>query len=143
MTEESKRNSVFENDWRLCLQEQYMSVIRTEDHITKVSLTPLMLEMGFSESDLEMMYIKATMRADVMPEDYLPSISLAAHAAECACPDCVSIVDESLHDDEGQLLSPDEQAEKQEQLDYEARRQQDDQPSQDDEGESRSQLSLF
>jgi hypothetical protein len=64
--------SVFADDWRACLREHYMHVVRTDDRVTLPSLTLVMHEVGFSDDDLAELRVLATMRADDMPADYVP-----------------------------------------------------------------------
>lgn len=111
--------SVFSDEWRRCLQEQYKHVARNNDKVTEKSLTPLLQDLGFTEDELKQLYIQATMHADAVPDDFQPDLEILAeqspiemaaqpHPAECTCPDCMAAVDETIHDDEGQLLSVDE-----------------------------------
>jgi len=111
--------SVFSDEWRKCLREQYKHVARNDDKVTEKSLTPLLQELGFGEDELKQLYIQATMHTDNVPEDFQPDLTLLneqptdpmlmqPHPAECSCPDCMAAVDETIHDDEGQLLSEDE-----------------------------------
>lgn len=64
--------SVFADDWRACLREHYMHVVRTGDRVTLPSLTLVMHEVGFTDGDLAELRVLATMRADDMPADYVP-----------------------------------------------------------------------
>lgn len=104
------QQSVFAEEWRRCLREQYMYVIRSKDMLTAQSLTDVMHRVGFTDDDLRELRIRATMRADDMPDDFVPAeVSAAAetfrpHPAECTCPDCMT-VDESRHDADGQPLA--------------------------------------
>jgi hypothetical protein len=64
--------SIFADEWRECLREHYMYVIRERDEITRPTLTNVMLEAGFSEDELAELRVRATMRADEMPDDFVP-----------------------------------------------------------------------
>lgn len=64
--------SIFADDWRACLREHYMAMVRKQDHVTLPSLTLVMHEVGFSDDDLAELRLLATMRADAMPDDYVP-----------------------------------------------------------------------
>lgn len=45
--------SIFYDEWRDCLREHYIYVIQSNDHVTEPSLREVMLEIGFTEDDLE------------------------------------------------------------------------------------------
>jgi hypothetical protein len=64
--------SIFADDWRACLREHYMEMVRKQDRVTLPSLTLVMYEVGFSDDDLDALRLLATMRADAMPDDYVP-----------------------------------------------------------------------
>lgn len=112
--------SVFSDEWRRCLREQYKHVARSDDQVTHKSLKPLLEELGFTEDELKQLYVEATMRTEDMPDDFQPDLDVLTpeipvedaafqpHPAECTCPDCMAAVDETIHDDEGQLLPADE-----------------------------------
>jgi len=114
--------SVFSEDWRACLREQYKHVIRENDQITLPSLTSVMQRVGFSDDELAQLRVEATMRADEVAEDFVPDLEIlntaaqvpeaafVAHPLECQCPQCVDI-NLVPHDEEGQPLSEDEQRE--------------------------------
>ncbi len=120
--------SIFHDEWRRCLQAHYTDVVRRQDHITERTLRPLLLRAGFREDELRTLYITATMHVDAVADDFVPDFSqiaqptapntpaqdertFSAHPAECTCPACMDIVDETRHDSEGQPLSPEEAAE--------------------------------
>ncbi|MCS6836161.1 MAG: hypothetical protein NZ750_09115 [Anaerolineae bacterium] len=111
--------SIFFEEWRRCLSEQYKAVIRRDDKVTLKTLEPLLERLGFSRGDLRALYIEATMRAEDLPDGFqpqLPSLEAAVpaqpasfqpHPAECTCPACVALVNEAAHDAEGQPLPAD------------------------------------
>jgi hypothetical protein len=111
--------SVFADDWRECLREQYKSVVRNEDRVTLQSLTAVMHQVGFTDDELTQLRIEATMRVEDMPDDFVPDMSLVqqpveepiienvAHPLECQCPQCVEL-NHIPHDDEGQPLAGDD-----------------------------------
>ena len=107
--------SVFSEEWRACLREQYKHVIRNDDQITLPSLTRVMQRVGFGEDELSQLRVQATMRIEDVPDDFVPDLdilqpqitddqSFQPHPLECQCPQCV---DMNLipHDEEGQPLS--------------------------------------
>jgi len=114
--------SIFFDEWRRCLCEQYKAVIRRDDKITRKTLEPVLHRLGFTEADLRALYLEATARAEDLPEGFLPELpslesaeaapaaAFAPHPAECTCPACVTLVNEAAHDAEGQPLPPDEVA---------------------------------
>lgn len=110
--------SIFADDWRECLREQYKHVVRQQDHITRRSLIAVLHSVGFTEADLRALEIEATMRADDMPDDFVPDFDsypeepapaidevemFQPHPLECQCPACVEM-NLRPHDAEGQPL---------------------------------------
>jgi hypothetical protein len=69
----------FEDDWRECLGVHYMHVVRevangiSPQHNAD-TLRGVLIKAGFSESALDELFIRATMRADDLPPDYLPEL---------------------------------------------------------------------
>lgn len=136
--------SIFNDEWRKCLQEHYQDVIRRDDKVTLPSLRHVLLRVGFTADDLKDLYMRATMHADDLPEGFMPDLSafdedtapteapalpvaqqeeapartFTPHPAECTCPSCMDAVDETRHDDEGQPLAGDALREAQERLGY-------------------------
>ena len=106
------RKSPFAEEWRNCLREHYKETVRTNDRATLETLTGIMNSVGFREDDLRTLMIEATIRADELPDGYLPPLDLLEqplpnrHPAECQCPQCVeqNVVP---HDKEGQPLEGD------------------------------------
>ena len=68
--------NVFADEWRACLREHYMDVIRNHDHATQKSLVSVMYEVGFSESDLAELRVLATMHVDDVPGDFVPDLDV-------------------------------------------------------------------
>lgn len=118
----AKRDSVFADEWRRCLKEHYKYVISNQDKRTEETLIPIMNRAGFREDDLRQLYLQATMHVDDVADDFVPDMervapesveaseqtsneqSFQVHPAECTCPDCMDIVLEEGHDEEGQPL---------------------------------------
>lgn len=137
--------SIFSDDWRECLREQYKSVIKTADYVTLPSLTAVMQRVGFGEDELRQLRLEATMRAEDLPDDFVPDMQILdaaaevqpeaplseAHPLECQCPSCMEL-NRVPHDEDGQPLSGDDL------LEYEERRQ-----YESDDDDAPSQLSLF
>lgn len=80
--------NVFDNEWRDCLRHHFMYIVRTQDVTTEKSLVAVMQEVGFSDSDLAELRVLATMRADALPDDFVPDLAVlkqgepAVHAVE-------------------------------------------------------------
>lgn len=113
------KQSVFEDEWRRCLREHYKSVIRDNDQVTQRTLDGVMHRLGFNDEDLRALYMEATLRADGLPDGFMPDMARvqpeapAPHPAECNCPACSPVLDallEAGHDEEGQPLPIDEEA---------------------------------
>ncbi len=159
--------SVFADEWRTCLREHYKYTVQHDSNPRNLeSLKAVLLRPNgsqppiFTESELRELYIEATMRAEDMPDGFVPEEMLEAiqeqmaaeiaeqavpetsaptdqrtyqpHPLECQCPQCVEI-NLFPHDDEGQPLSADEVAELEERQAYE----------QPDDEDSPQQLTLF
>lgn len=153
------QENVFGEQWRECLREHYKHVVKNDPNprnlvsVRKAFLQPNREEPPiFTEDELHQLYIEATMRADEMPDDFVPEIlleveqapSMAAeviveepafqpHPLECQCPSCIEI-DLKPHDTEGQPMNAEAIAELEEETTSKKRRRKDDLPT---------QLSLF
>lgn len=122
-----KRSSVFADEWRKCLEEHYKYVVKNNDKATEETLVPYLHDIGFTDDELRQLYVQSTMRADEMPDDFVPDMARAAgeepqqtapsqlvatdsdktfqaHPNECQCPSCMDLVMDEGHDDEGQPL---------------------------------------
>jgi hypothetical protein len=110
--------SIFSDDWRDCLREQYKSVLRHGDGKTEASLAAVLHELGFTEEDFARLRVEATMRAEDMPADFVPDLEMfqpvadnqpqaggdfQPHPLECQCPACVEM-NLIPHDEDGQPL---------------------------------------
>jgi hypothetical protein len=119
--------TVFSDDWRSCLREQYKHVVRVDDSITRNSLTGVMYQVGFTDDELAQLRVEATMRVEDMPDDFVPDLNILEnetipesqpaqspapefqpHPLECQCPACVEI-NMTPHDEEGQPIEIDEE----------------------------------
>lgn len=136
--------SVFSDEWRRCLREQYKYVIRNDDRVTLPSLTHVLNQVGFTEDELTQLRVEATMRVEDNPEDFVPDLSLLQriaqddntfqpHPLECQCPECVN---KSLipHDADGQPIEVEDEEELRARLKEQQEADDDDNPQ---------QLSLF
>lgn len=104
--------SVFSDEWRICLREQYKYVIRNNDTVTLPSLTNVMHQVGFTDDELAQLRMEITMRTEDVPEDFVLDLNILRteskefqpHPLECQCPSCMT---QSLtpHDDEGQPIA--------------------------------------
>lgn len=115
----AERSSIFQEEWRKCLNEHYKYVIREDDKVTERTLTPILHRIGYTDDDLQRLYMEATMRAEDLPDDFLPDReralateettalepSFKVHPAECQCAACMDDVLEIGHDDDGQPLA--------------------------------------
>jgi hypothetical protein len=135
--------SVFTDDWRQCLREQYKHVIRTNDEVTRPSLTRVLYSVGFTDDELRQLAVEATMHVDDVPEGFVPDLDVLVpppatepafqpHPLECQCPQCV---DTNLipHDEDGQPIEfdPDDPENPANQV------------AQDDDEDSPQQMSMF
>jgi hypothetical protein len=101
-------NGIFYTEWLRCLREHYQYVIRENDIVTQKSLINVMYKAGFTDDELNQLRLQATIRAEDVPDDFVPDLNilepqLQPHPAECSCPSCMSYT-EAYHDEEGQPL---------------------------------------
>ncbi|MCU0481275.1 MAG: hypothetical protein MUE54_08690 [Anaerolineae bacterium] len=116
--------SVFDNEWRDCLREQYKHTIRQNNSKNIASLRVVMNQVGFGEDELRQLEMIATMHIDDVADDFVPNLDILdsptpppvqtlptgteipflPHPLECQCPACVSVV-MTPHDDEGQPIT--------------------------------------
>ena len=113
--------SVFSDEWRACLREQYKYVFRTNDSVTKESLTGVMFAVGFTEDELAHLRIEATLHVEDLPDGFVPDLEILnhkdppqdsasvpseafqPHPLECQCPACMEL-HLTPHDEEGQSI---------------------------------------
>lgn len=92
----SSNQSVFADDWRMCLREHYMYVVRENDARKLQSLNNLMHDMGFDDTELAELRVLATMHVDDVSEDFMPDLN-ALDAQPQPVP---QVNDGDEHDDE-------------------------------------------
>ncbi len=79
-------NRIFADDWRDCLREQYKSVIRQQDTRTETTFTAVLYDVGYTQDELTALKFEATLRADDMPDDYVPeAVAQARPTAVNSC----------------------------------------------------------
>lgn len=119
---DTEKSSPFSSQWRDCLAAHYIYMARNDTPETLSVLSDLMQSVGFRDSDLGGLYVKATMRMEDLPDGFVPNVPggafsatsmsppVYAHPKECQCPGCVA-VEVVPHDAEGQplLLSSEDQ----------------------------------
>jgi hypothetical protein len=103
----------FESDWRECLGVHYMHVVRevasgAAPQHNADTLRGVLLQAGFSASELDDLYIRATMRADDLPPDYLPEPPSGAsiHAGVDLAPKDAAPADPAAALEEGEATLP-------------------------------------
>lgn len=144
---------VFGDEWRDCLRAHYQHAVRQDDKVALKTLVPVLQnKIGFGDDELRQLYVEATMHVDDI--DFIPDLDIferaeiiaqgeaapvpempafQPHPLECQCPECVRI-NLVPHNEEGQPLDADQQAELEEREAHEARH---------DSEHSATQLSLF
>ncbi len=70
------QESIFRDEWRESLCAHYMDVVRRDDQKTLRTLTDVMVEVGFSERELAELRVRATIRAEDMPDDFVPDMQI-------------------------------------------------------------------
>ena len=103
------QKSIFFDEWRECLQAHYTTFVQqeylpnqTRKTHAKDALEGVLNRVGFSEDDLHTLYVRATMRAEDVPDNFVPEMTFQAHPGECQCADCMDAVLTLNHDAEGQ-----------------------------------------
>jgi hypothetical protein len=112
------KDSIFKDEWRECLRAHYMDVIRRDDQRTLKSLVRVMHDTGFGDDELAELRVRATMRADDMPEDFVPDMHVfQVNADMTAAPDLAPpdeplepfyVEDEMVDAVQNELLEPSE-----------------------------------
>jgi len=73
--------NIFRDEWLECLRAHYMHVIRTNDRVTLPSLTVVMGQAGFNESELAELRVRATMHVDQVGADFVPDMNALESAS--------------------------------------------------------------
>lgn len=111
--------SIFADEWRECLREQYKTVVRgvanqTDTQRNLDTLETVMYEVGFSEAELRDLQRLATMRAEDLPDDYLPPEILAPAVVVAAEPEPIAETVDAADEPEAEPLTHDDQLAEQE-----------------------------
>ena len=93
------RQSVFADEWRACLREQYKYVVRNNDAKTTVSLTDVMHEAGFTDDELAELRVLATLRADKTPDDFMPDMHVLESEDTRVFPAALPDTSDTIEDD--------------------------------------------
>ncbi len=67
---------IFGEDWLECLRAHYMHVVRASDKVTLPSLTVVMEQAGFNQSELAELRVRATMHVDTTGADFVPDLDV-------------------------------------------------------------------
>jgi hypothetical protein len=76
--------SPFADDWRDCLRAHYMHVIKTGDAAAARTLPDVLRSIGFTQAELHELAVRATLRTDEMPADYVPDVAAVEEAMRAA-----------------------------------------------------------
>ncbi|MBZ0303290.1 MAG: hypothetical protein K8J31_26340 [Anaerolineae bacterium] len=87
----SQSDRIFADDWRDCLREQYRYVLQQQESRTEATLTQVLHEVGFSEDELAALKLDATLRAEDMPDDYVPEEVTQQYYAGVEVPDAAPV----------------------------------------------------
>jgi hypothetical protein len=98
--------NVFADEWRDCLRAHYMHVVRTEDHVTLPTLTVVMHQAGFNDSELAELRVRATLRTEQVANDFVPQLDVLADAPDDA-PYLIAVPDMPIEADDDLLTVPD------------------------------------
>lgn len=75
----AERLSIFSDDWRDCLQEQYRDVVRRNDKLTEETLIHVLHSVGFTDDELREIKLYATMRTEDLQGDFVPDLDVSHH----------------------------------------------------------------
>lgn len=84
--------NIFADEWRDCLRAHYMYVVRTEDHVTLPTLTVVMHQAGFNDSELAELRVRATLRTEQVSDDFVPDLEVLETAPPPAEPDAPRVI---------------------------------------------------
>lgn len=60
----SQKQSVFHDNWRDCLREHYLYVVRTHDAITEPTLRRVLIDTGFTEAEIDQLHEEGLLQAE-------------------------------------------------------------------------------
>lgn len=91
-------NSPFSADWHDCLRAHFAYTVRMQDVRTEHTLSAVMQEIGFSEAELRELRVRATLRMEDVPPDFVPDLQALTEQAppEAARVFAVAAVPEAL-----------------------------------------------
>jgi hypothetical protein len=72
----AKRESIFAQDWRDCLEEHYKDVVQRNDTLTEKTLVQVLHDVGYRDDDLRQLKLEATMRTEDLQGDFVPQLEL-------------------------------------------------------------------
>ncbi len=99
------KESIFKDEWRECLRAHYMDVVRRDDQITLKSLLRVMRDTGFGDDELAELRVRATLRIEDVPEDFVPDMHIFQVNADVATsPDIAPQPDNEPHDIEDEIV---------------------------------------
>ncbi|MGQ9909952.1 MAG: hypothetical protein ACUVS2_14065 [Candidatus Flexifilum sp.] len=139
--------SPFREYWRDALRAHYLHVVRTGDRRTESTLRGLLRDqLGFSEAELQALYIQATMHVDQVGADFVPdeafirALEAEAHALiqtepPPVTPETIAAIAEQM---DARRAEPDHEP-----ADLRPARPADDRPDEPDPPAEPTQLSLF
>jgi|FLYN01.1.fsa_nt_gi hypothetical protein len=81
------KESIFQDEWRECLRAHFMDVVRRDDQRTLKTLLRVMHDTGFTDDELAELRVRATLRAEDMPDDFVPDIHVFQVNADTTPPD--------------------------------------------------------
>jgi hypothetical protein len=112
-------NSPFSDDWRDCLRAHFAYTVRMQDVRTEHTLSAVMQEIGFSEAEMRELRVRATLRTEDVPPDFVPDLQALAEQsppeaarvfAVAAVPEALAeaVQEELLELEEESVIDPDE-----------------------------------
>lgn len=89
-------SSIFGDQWRATQIAYFEQMMRTGNAEQRANACQIMRDSGFSDQEINDLYIQATMHLDDVPDDFVPDLEVieslrqaaTPHPNECTCPTC-------------------------------------------------------
>lgn len=87
-------DNIFADDWREQQETQFQYIARVGTPEQRISMRIIMHDLGYTDEQLDLLYLHATMHQDELPLDFVPDVNLidrlrnVRHPNECVCPAC-------------------------------------------------------
>lgn len=66
----------FAEDWRQSTIAHWMDIVRRGDRVAESTHRAIMAQLGFSEQEIEMLKLEATMKIENLESDFIPEVNI-------------------------------------------------------------------